>query len=322
MNFQKFTILSFLFLSCSTPQKNNCKLESKKTSSPEHPTLIILGNVQDGGSPHIGCEKKCCIELFNNPDKNRMVVSLGIVDPTEKKSWIIEATPDYPRQAKILKDFSGYNKKSNPEGIFLTHAHIGHYAGLMYLGKESLNSSNIPVYAMTRMKGFLIKNGPWSQLIKMSNVKLKNIDHLQTMKLSKDISITPFLVPHRDEFSETVGYRINGPTKTALFIPDIDKWNKWNKSIIDEIKKVDFAFIDATFYDEKEINNRDITEIPHPFVIETMELFNGFSLQEKEKIYFIHMNHTNPLLDSSSLESEFVLSKGFNIARALQSFSL
>ena len=93
MNFQKFTILSFLFLSCSTPQKNNCKLESKKTSSPEHPTLIILGNVQDGGSPHIGCEKKCCIELFNNPDKNRMVVSLGIVDPTEKKSWIIEATP-------------------------------------------------------------------------------------------------------------------------------------------------------------------------------------------------------------------------------------
>jgi pyrroloquinoline quinone biosynthesis protein B len=297
-------------------------LESKKTSSPEHTTLIILGNVQDGGSPHIGCEKKCCIELFNNPDKNRMVVSLGIVDPTEKKTWIIEATPDYPRQAKILKDLGGYNKKSNPDGIFLTHAHIGHYAGLMYLGKESMNSSNIPVYAMTRMKGFLIKNGPWSQLIKLSNIKLKNIDHLQTMKLSKDISITPFLVPHRDEFSETVGYRINGPTKTALFIPDIDKWNKWNKSIIDEIKKVDFAFIDATFYDEKEINNRDITEIPHPFVIETMELFNEFSLQEKEKIHFIHMNHTNPLLDTSSLESEFVLSKGFNIARALQSFSL
>ena len=322
MKFQKTFILSLLFLSCNSSYKNKPKLESNQIINHEQPTLIVLGNVQDGGSPHIGCEKNCCKELFKTPDKNRMVVSIGLVDQIEKKSWIIEATPDYPRQAKILKDYCINNKNSNPDGIFLTHAHIGHYAGLMYLGKESLNSSNIPVYAMTRMKGFLIKNGPWSQLIKMSNVKLKNIDHLQTMQLSNDISITPFLVPHRDEFSETVGYRVKGPSKTALFIPDIDKWNKWNKSIIDEIKKVDFAFIDATFYDEKEINNRDITEIPHPFVIETMELFNEFSIKEKEKIYFIHMNHTNPLLDSNSIESKTVISKGFNIARPFQSFSL
>lgn len=322
MDLQKFILLSLLFFSCNSPHKNKSKLESKEVLSQEQPTLIILGNVQDGGSPHIGCEKKCCKELFKNPDKNRMVVSIGLVDHIEKKSWIIEATPDYPRQAKILKDFCFNNKNSNPDGIFLTHAHIGHYAGLMYLGKESLNSSDIPVYAMTRMKGFLIKNGPWSQLIDFKNIKIKNIDHLQNVSLSERVSIQPFLVPHRDEFSETVGYKINGPSKSALFIPDIDKWNKWNKSIINEIKKVDFAFIDATFYDNNEINNRDITEIPHPFVIETMELFNEFSIREKQKIHFIHMNHTNPLLDSNSIESKTVISKGFNIARPFQSFSL
>ena len=36
------------------------------------------------------------------------------------------------------------------------------------------------------------------------------------------IKVNPFLVPHRDEFSETVGYQIEGPNKTALFIPGIN----------------------------------------------------------------------------------------------------
>ncbi|MDG2369163.1 MAG: MBL fold metallo-hydrolase [Flavobacteriales bacterium] len=315
MNINKLFILCFVFIGCDSIENH-----TNKIAFTSKPSIIVLGNVQDGGSPHIGCKKKCCKDLFTNPDKNRMVTSLGLIDPIEKKSWIIEASPDYPRQAKILSDYCKYNE--NPNGIFLTHAHIGHYAGLMYLGKESLNASNIPVFAMTRMKGFLIQNGPWSQLVNLKNIKLNNIDHLQNSTLSTNISITPFLVPHRDEFSETVGYKITGPSKTVLFIPDIDKWSKWNKSIIDEIKNVDIAFIDATFYDKNEINNRHISEIPHPFVIETMDLFKEFSLLEKQKIHFIHMNHSNPLLDSSSNESKFVLSKGFNIARAFQIIEL
>lgn len=320
MNIIKLFILSFILIGCGSVQNNTNKTETVKVEFTTKPSIIVLGNVQDGGSPHIGCNKKCCKELFTNPDKNRMVTSLGLLDPTENKSWIIEASPDYPRQAKILSKYCNYNE--NPSGIFLTHAHIGHYAGLMYLGKESLNASNIPVFAMTRMKGFLIQNGPWSQLVNLKNIKLNNIDHLQKTTISKNISITPFLVPHRDEFSETVGYKITGPSKTILFIPDIDKWSKWNKSIIDEIKNVDIAFIDATFYDKNEINNRDISEIPHPFVIETMALFNEFPIQEKQKIHFIHMNHTNPLLDPTSNESKIVISKGFNIARAFQIIEL
>ena len=251
-----------------------------------------------------------------------MVVSLGLVDPYENKSWMIEATPDFPRQAKLLKNYCSINQKETPDGIFVTHAHIGHYIGLMYLGKEAMNSNKVPVYAMTRMKGFLMMNGPWSQLMKMSNIRFNNINNERTIRLSKQFKITPFLVPHRDEFSETVGYKIKGPLKSALFIPDIDKWGKWNKDIVEEIKKVDYAFIDGTFYNEKEINNRDISQIPHPFVIESMEMFKDFSKTEKAKVYFIHLNHTNPLLDKNSPESIKVKNAGFNIARPNQIFTL
>ena len=310
------TLYVLFLVSCGSNFNNNSK------GKIQSPSIVILGNVQDGGSPHMGCDKLCCKKLFENPDKDRMVVSLGLVDPYENKSWMIEATPDFPRQAKLLKNYCSINQKETPDGIFVTHAHIGHYIGLMYLGKEAMNSNRIPVYAMTRMKGFLMMNGPWSQLMKMSNIRFNNINNERTIRLSKQFKITPFLVPHRDEFSETVGYKIKGPLKSALFIPDIDKWGKWNKDIVEEIKKVDYAFIDGTFYNEKEINNRDISQIPHPFVIESMEMFKDFSKTEKAKVYFIHLNHTNPLLDKNSPESIKVKNAGFNIARPNQIFTL
>ena len=200
------------------------------------------------------------------------------------------------------------------KGIFLTHAHIGHYTGLMFFGREALNSNLINVFVMPRMKKFLETNGPWSQLVKLNNINLIQIHSESVFSLSDQIRITPFEVPHRGEFSETVGYKIHGPNKTVLFIPDIDKWYLWEKSIVDEIRKVDYALIDATFYDSKEVNYRDISEIPHPFVIETMSLFKNSSKKEKSKIYFIHLNHTNPLLDEKSNEFNDIINKGYNVA--------
>ena len=279
------------------------------------PYIIILGTIQDAGSPHMGCEKPCCISLFENPDPNRKVVSLGLVDPLEKKYWLIEASPDFITQCRELKKVSAFKHGKSPDGIFLTHAHIGHYTGLMYLGKESCSSKNVPVFAMTRMKGFLIKNGPWSQLFKLNNIRINNINHQEEIKLSNNLSITPFLVPHRDEFSETVGFKINGPKKSVLFIPDIDKWGKWNKNLIKEIKSVDVALLDGTFYDNKEVNNRNISEIPHPFIVETMDLFKQEKNSEKFKINFIHFNHTNPLLDSNSAALIRLKESGFNMAK-------
>ena len=133
--------------------------------------------------------------------------------------------------------------------------------------------------------------------------------------LSDQLKVIPFLVPHRDEYSETVGYTIIGSTKTALFIPDIDKWEKWEVEIVDVIAKVDYAFLDATFYDAAEINNRDIAEIPHPFVIESVEKFKNMPTNEKKKVYFIHFNHTNPLLNPKSEQALKVEKAGFNIAK-------
>jgi pyrroloquinoline quinone biosynthesis protein B len=327
MKYHTILVLIALFSSCNS---NDSSIQSKEEIEEQTQvidvsdgvSLIILGTVQDAGSPQIGCEKECCKGLFENPKQDRKVVSLGVIDAKNKKKYLFEASPDFVSQAKRLSRFGFDNNKEVPDGIFLTHAHIGHYTGLMYLGKEATNAAEVPVYAMPKMKSFLKNNGPWSQLVANKNIITQDLESQIPIELSSSFQVIPFTVPHRDEFSETVGYKIIGPKKTALFIPDIDKWSKWDKDIIEEVAKVDYAFIDATFYDAEEINNRDISEIPHPFIIESMELFKDLSTSEKSKIHFIHMNHTNPALNEGSPQSKKIIENGFNTARYNDVFEL
>ncbi len=288
------------------------------SNSSTNPYILILGTLQDGGSPHIGCEKDCC----KNIDPNKKVVSLGIIDPSKTKKFLIEATPDISTQLAALKKASPSSNNSIPDGIFITHAHIGHYAGLMQLGREAMNSKGVKVFAMPKMKIFLESNGPWNQLIALHNIEVTSIENDQSETITPSIKVKALKVPHRDEYSETVGYIIEGPHKKVLFIPDIDKWEKWNTSIVDLIKEVDIALLDGTFFSNEEVAYRKIEEIPHPLVSESINLFEQLSIKDKNKIHFIHLNHTNPLLREHSTEQTLLISKGFHVAAINMKFEL
>lgn len=283
--------------------------------------LLVLGTVQDGGSPHIGCSRACCAPLYLHPDPARKVVALGLIDKVAGRTFLIEAGPDFPEQLRLLQERAAQDAQV-PSGIFLTHAHIGHYSGLMYLGREALGADSVPVYAMPGMLGFLKENGPWSQLVSQGNISLRPLEDSRPTRLTPRLEVVPFRVPHRDEFSETVGFEIRGPGKTVLFIPDIDKWERWETDIAARIRQVDLALVDASFYDATELGYRDMSEIPHPFVVESLSRFDSLPEAERRKIRFIHLNHTNPLLDPSSEQSRSVQNKGYGVARFGESFRL
>ena len=296
-----FSLIFLVFFSYSQPSESDY--------------IQVLGIVQDAGYPHIGCEKDCCEQVSPG---DYFVSCLGLVDKTNNKRYLFDATPDIHNQINLLEKFTDANLI---DGIFLTHAHIGHYTGLMYLGREGLGGKNIMVYALKRMARFLTKNGPWDQLVKLNNISIQTISNKEFVKLSENIFVIPIKVPHRDEYSETVGYKIIGKSKKILFIPDIDKWDEWEKSIIEEVKLVDYAFIDGTFYNGSELN-RDMREIPHPSIEETLQLFSNQPIVERNKIYFIHINHTNPILTNKNGIKDMVEGLGFNIAKRGLKFKL
>lgn len=319
-----YLILLLVFFSCQKKKiaKASTPFESSTSVEELDVSLILLGTLQDAGAPQINCNKKCCQGLFEQADLVRRVSSLGLLDFNTQKKYLFDATPDISKQLHALKKASPIASSSIVDGIFLTHAHIGHYTGLMYLGKEAVNATEVSVFAMPKMSSFISNNGPWSQLVTNRNIALQPLVANQAISLSPRLQVTPFLVPHRDEYSETVGYLIEGPHKKALFIPDIDKWNRWELNLATELKKVDYAFLDATFYSAKELGNRDMSQIPHPSVLETIHTLKDFSMEERAKVIFTHFNHTNPLLDNASEATKKVLALGFQIGRIHDRFPL
>ena len=253
--------------------------------------IRVLGTAQDGGYPHLGCKGQCCKLAWKNINLHRMPSSIALVDKSENKFWLFDATPKIREQLHVMSNIK-------LSGIFLTHAHYGHYIGLLELGKEVLNANNVPVYAMPKMFNFIVKNSPFDLLIKNKNILLKKIVKNKII-LDNEKSVECFEVKHRSELSETVGYRI--------------KIN--NKSII-------LIFLDGTFYDKKEIKNRDINDIPHPEILESMSVFSKLNDSEKKKIHFIHFNHTNPTIDIESIEAKKVIQNGFLLSKDNQIFNL
>lgn len=284
------------------------------------PYIVVLGVGQDAGVPQMGCDTPFCRHAWSDPKIRQLVSSIALVDPDSKTRWIFDATPDLPEQFEYLKQMTG-DRSNALSGIFLTHAHIGHYTGLMYLGRESMNSKKIPVYVMPRMKQMLEANAPWSQLVTLKNIDLRELVDGRTVSLPSGLSVEPFIVPHRDEFSETVGFKISSATKTLVFIPDIDKWQKWQTNLAVLVKSVDFLLLDGTFYADGEIG-RPMSEVPHPFVSETLALLRDLPAKDRAKVFFIHFNHSNPLVQGDRKKLREVKAAGFRVAKQGQRISL
>jgi pyrroloquinoline quinone biosynthesis protein B len=282
----------------------------------EPPFIVVLGIAQDAGYPQAGCANECCAAAWRDASLRRSPVSLAIVDPESGERWLIECTPDFPQQLHALDEIAppeNDTRGADLAGIFLTHAHIGHYAGLIHLGREVIGADHVPLHIMPRMKTFLETNGPWDQLVALGNIELREMTADEGVQLNERIAVTPFIVPHRDEYSETVGFRIDGPNRSILFIPDIDKWEKWDRRIEDVIAKVDVAYLDGTFYANGEIPGRDMAEIPHPFIEESLQRFSPLTGHERSKIRFIHLNHTNPALRAESAARSVIDANGMRV---------
>ena len=262
---------------------------------------LDLGVAQDGGLPHLGCVAPRCEAARCGARPLERVACLGLTDG--ERHWLFDATPDFADQVHALG-------ARRPDGVFLTHAHMGHYTGLVQLGKEALGAAGIPVYATARMRDLLRDNAPWSTLVEERRIALTD----NTAVDLGGVRVTAFAVPHRDELSDTVGYRIEGPGATAVYIPDIDRWDLWDRDIRAVVEAVDLAFLDGTFFSLDELPHRDITRVRHPLVTESMDRLAGLG----DRVAFLHLNHTNPLWDDDAPLRD----RGFARARQGDAFDL
>ena len=340
-------------LACGPAESGKAETKAQESCSIE---LVVLGIGQDAGAPQIGNPND---PAWKDLSKKLYATSLGLLDHDNGKRYLFEATPDIREQMQIMDTLLPYDGEGPYiDGIFLTHAHIGHYGGLMFLGRESMGAKGVPVYVMPRMKDYLETNGPWSQLVELGNIELRPdypnyqdtvtigsheriyepgnyaiepVEGFAVAQLSNNITVHARLVEHRDEFSETAAYTIKSTSKKVFFVPDIDRWNpvrKMSDSTMGRyfpnyVRDYDLMLLDATFYDDNELPGRDMSKIPHPRVTESMDLIEAAGDESlKDKVRFIHINHTNPLRDKASPQYKDMTDRGFKLAYRGERFCL
>lgn len=285
----------------------------------DNSTIIkVLGTAQDAGHPQLSCGCSHCQAARKDSSLSRLQSSIAVLDKSKKNTFILDATPAFSRQLDILNELAAAENFDSKHlaGILLTHAHIGHYTGLMYLGKEALAISDLPLYLSRKMLDFLQSNAPWSDLFKNDNLKPVVFEFGKKYKLTENIYFKALEMEHRNEHADTAAFLVNAGKKDFLYLPDFDSWSNFEKSFRKIIRKIDYAFIDGSFFDKKELGElrgRDLNQVPHPPIIETMELLSDIETAAKKKIYFTHFNHTNRILDQDGEKKKVVQEKGFNI---------
>ncbi|KAF0242253.1 MAG: pyrroloquinoline quinone biosynthesis protein [Planctomycetota bacterium] len=279
----------------------------------ERPCFTVLGIAQDAGLPQAGCRRRCCAKARRDPQSRRRAACAAVA--SGGKSWLIDATPDFREQLAALDG-------ATLEGVFLTHGHMGHYAGLLQLGREAMNARGVAVHAMKRMAELLRRNAPWEQLVRNKNIDIRPLRAGRSVPLRPSLSITPVPVPHRAEYTETVAFRVAGPRRSVLWLPDIDRWDQWEQRLEDAIAEVDAAWLDATFFSLDELPFRPTSEVPHPPLSETLERLSSLPTRERAKVRFVHLNHTNPAHNPRSREGRLVKARGFRVAEEGERFLL
>ncbi len=302
---------------CGTPEPSGRPAPDSPAAPVSRYEVFVLGIAQDGGLPHVGCTKPCCVTA-RATGRRETPASLGIHDRATGKLLLVEATPGIESQLALLHRLAevGPRPQQAPvDGVLITHAHIGHYLGLAHFGREVASTDGLPVYGTERFASFLRQHGPWSQLCALDQIEPVVLPMGAEHEVLDGLFVEAVAVPHRDEFSDTVAFRIRGPQRRVLFVPDVDRWDAAPGLLDRLLDGVDVAWLDATFYDGREVPGRDLAEIPHPPMVDTMARLAEEARARPGRLRFIHLNHSNPALSDAGIRAE-VEARGFAIASA------
>ena len=240
---------------------------------------------------------------------------LGIHDRETGHFVLVEATPQIERQVARLHAWTGEAQRPRRpmDALLITHAHIGHYLGLAQLGKEVAATDGLPLHVTPAMAEFLRRNAPWQQVLRLKRVAVHEQPAGQAFEPLPGLRVVPIEVPHRNEYADTVAFRIEGPERVVLFCPDVDSWDAEPGLLPRLLAGVDVAYLDGTWYDGSELPGRDMSKIPHPPIVDTMARLADEAKARPGRIRFLHLNHTNPLLrDPAAVQA--LEARGFRLA--------
>ncbi len=284
--------------------------------------VTVLGSAQDGGFPEWDCNCLNCRLSRQNALKFRFRSSLA-VESENGCIVVLDASPDLKSQISMLRPYSrriseAYAGRVAPiDAILITHAHWGHIMGLLELSAGY--PFKIPVYCSHYVASIIRSSRIFKSLVDGNFIDIIEfgdgdvLDVVDWRGRRTGLKFEAFKVPHREDFTDTYGFKVFDKKSSIVYIPDI---KTLSNNILSRIEGSNALFFEGTFYWEDELwrisgIRRTSTELGHIPMVESLSILKELQVNLK---YYIHLNHTNPTLRSNSDERRTIEKAGLKIA--------
>lgn len=294
----------------------------------------LLGTAAGGGFPQWNCACALCDLCRKQPEVVPPRLQLQAAFSSDSQCWfLINASPDLRFQIEsnsALQPSALHGKRNTPiQGIILTSADLDQVLGLLLLREFQ----PLTVFTTKLIRRTLEANSFFRMLERIHNqltwVEIRpgevfTLGHVKCTPIPLSGSL-PYYArqsgtnePHVEERGQAaLGLLLEADGQRLAYTPSIPEITDDLRTIYDSC---DVVFIDGTFWSDSELSRthsgtplaRSIGHVPMSGDDGTMALLADISARQR---IFVHINNTNPVLDSRSSEYKSVSDAGWQIGQ-------
>jgi len=272
--------------------------------------IQILGSAAGGGLPQWNCACVNCVAARAGKidPQTQSSIAIGVESEKFQSWWLINASPDLPRQIESAAQLQprDNNSRNTPiAGVFLTNADIDHALGVLLLRQQE---KPLVVYATDETRTALA----WLDraLARFCGIEWRTV-------IPKFQSFDSTLAFRAIELPESIAFQFRDDTsgRTALFAPSV---GSLTEQLRDAVHTSDLVMFDGTFWSNEELGRvrpgaRSAREMNHlPINDGSFDVLRQSPARRK---FYIHINNTNPILMPGSRERVQVEQAGIEVAR-------
>jgi pyrroloquinoline quinone biosynthesis protein B len=295
----------------------------------------LLGTAAGGGFPQWNCACTLCDLCRKFPKIVRPRLQLQAAFSIDAEKWfLINASPDLRFQIEAnseLQPSALHGRRNTPiQGIILTSADLDQVLGLLLLREFQ----PLTVYATRLIRRTLEANSFFRMLERVpKQLTWVEIHPGEAFTLDSKVTCTPIplsgSLPHyAREFGTdkldpeepgqvALGLLLEAEGRRLAYTPSVPEVTDVLRNIYDSC---DVILVDGTFWSNAELNRthcgtplaRSIGHVPMSGDDGTIALLAGVTARQR---IFVHINNTNPVLDTRSAEYKSASDAGWQIGQ-------
>lgn len=286
----------------------------------------VLGSAAGGGVPQWNCACANCSAARSGRQSRRSSSGFAFSRDGERW-WLVNVSPDIAAQIETVPALQPRAGRGTPiAGMLLTDANVDHLGGLAVLRQQGEHA--FVLYSSATVREIACEQRAFAAFAEAPHV-WHSLTPGERFELETGLSATVVPVPGltpgfagRQALPDAVvGYLVRDEIDggSALFAP---VFADVGEALVAAVRGADVAFLDGSFFYDDELGEvgvaksaRALGHAPVGGAGGSLATLSAHGLPaDGRRVFFAHLNNTNPLLDSNSQPATDLARHGFALA--------